>query len=182
MGRVQKVADQGEPGKFYFPEPITLEIKGKVDTTTPTNSFPKSSGAQVLNMTPGRCRLESSHKLYNYTPPDDCVYDMTEWPQSHQVSEYLRKMEIAGFGEGAIVTRRYQNAGRWKHAHQWGIVVITHKVAPSASRYRPYTVRWFSNNEVEPSWAEDLVVIHSYLEESLLADIVESQGVEVNQS
>lgn len=178
MGRVRQV-DKGEPGKYYFTEPVTLEIKGKSTTPTTPVNFPKSSGAEVLNMNPGRCRLESSHKLYNYTPPEDCVYELTEWPRMDQVSDYLRKMQIAGFGEGAIVSRRYANPGRWKHPHQWGIIVIAHKVPPSSSRFRPYTIRWFSDNNVEPGWAEDLVVIHSYLEESLLADIVESQGIEV---
>jgi hypothetical protein len=185
MGRVRHFSkDQGEPGKFYFTEPELIEVKGRaavqVETTKPSHNivtpFPK--GNEIVT---GRCRLESSHGLHEYHPPTDCVYDLPEWPKPTQVPEYLRKMEVAGFGEGAIVTRRYQNQHRWKYPHQWGIIIITHKVIPSGSPYKPFTIRWFDpNSKLESAWAEDLLIIHACLSPSMLQDIVECQGLEVD--
>jgi hypothetical protein len=178
MGRVKRQpepVDKGTPGMFYFEEPVVIKVPGKAKVMT----FPTStSGADALSKI-GVCRLRSSYKMQQYDPPQDVVYDLTEHPTQQEVREYFHKMTIGGFGEGAIVARRYAPKGRWKYFHQWGILVIEHTVPPSAGKWAPYSVRWLNDNSVEQAWAEDLVVIHSTLGEEMLTDIVESQGVDV---
>jgi hypothetical protein len=183
VGRVRQITqpvDNGDPGKFYFTEPEVIEIAGKPFTpSTPAAGFPRSS--PTIDMNPGRCRLRSSHELHGYTPPNNIVYDMNQWPTQHMVKDYLKRNEIAGFGENSIVTRRFQNKGRWKYQHQWGVIILVCKVPPAATIFAPYIVKWFSGEKTEPAWAEDLVVVHACLTEELLSSIMEDQGIDLEE-
>lgn len=179
MGRVrQQPVDPGEPGHYYFEVPTVVNVAGKAKPFPETRSITTESALAWV----GRVRLRSSHVMHNYLPPDDVVYELTEYPKQIDLNEYIRRMEVGGFGEGAVVTRRYQPKGRWRFQHQWGVIVITHTVVPSsAAPFKPYSVKWFNDMSIEPAWAEDLIVIHSYLDEHLLKDIVESQGIDIEE-
>jgi len=183
MKRPRTPEDKGEPGKFYFEEPVTVSVPGKKSSVMmlphSSNNGNTMAESRPFYLIPGRCRLESSHKLHGYNPPENIVYELSNYPQPHQIPEFLRKASIAGFGEGSIVCRRYQNPGRWKYCHQWGMIIIVHPRISLGSRYCPFTVKWFSDAHVESAWPEDLVVVHSNMDLAMLKDIMESQDVAV---
>jgi hypothetical protein len=167
--------DKGTPGHIYFPEPVLTEI------TNPNKVSYMTPGVRRTTNPEGMCRLASSFECNNYTPPTDCKYMLNEFPTYMQIVGYLRDQKIHGFDEGAVVTRKYQNPRRWMYPSQWGIILLKHEShLNSAKKFYPYTVKWFHGDKLESAWAEDLIIIHSCIDEDLLRDIVEAQGVPVN--
>jgi len=175
----RRTADPGEPGHYYFEEPTVIAIESKKKRQPSSLIVMGSSGKEALALI-GEVRLRSSHSLHNYIPPKDVVYDISEFPTQKEVNDYITRMSICGFGEGAIVTRRYQPKNRWKYPYQWGVIQSMFNIVPSNGTYRPFTVKWFANGDSESAWGEDLVVIHQAMDEDLISDIVESQGIDVS--
>jgi hypothetical protein len=114
-----------------------------------------------------------------YTPPDDVVYGLSDWPKQVEIDDYLQRWAVAGFDEGAVVCRRYQQENRWKYPHQWGVIMIRYEQQPANAPYRPFSVKWFGDLSIEQAMAEDLFIIHAALDESVLKDIIEEQGGDV---
>jgi len=150
----------------FFPNPEVIEIKGEAPMLVETSK-------EVSN-----CRLKSSSKSRGYQPPSDIEYALPPHPAFVDIREYLEKNEIKGYGTGAIVARRFALNWRWKFVSQWGVILIANRHTSGSFPYAPYRVKWFDEQEPEEgAWAEDLIVIHPCVDESYLSDIVESQGI-----
>lgn len=163
--------DLGEPGMFYFPEPIVIDIKSKKPVIVETRQM---SSYEAANK-PNACRLKSSHEIQGYTPPTHVDYLLSKWPARMDIEAYIEMHKVEGFNEGTIVTRRFQPWQDMGKIHRWGVVLMVNKHMHS-SEYKPYLVKWFGDNMVESAHAEDLYVIHAALDKQILADILEAQG------
>lgn len=173
--------------KVFFEKPRLLVV-GKAEPE-PSYSFPRAhhtrsdpnAPEEDLSATVGRLRLLSSR---NYqvcsTQPGDLEYQLSQNPTCEEVKDYLKKNRIDGYGTGAVVTRRYQNDWRFKHPSQWGVIMYESGTPSPRQRWAPYTVYWFEPTTLlqnEKAWAEDLVIIHTHLDDSYLQDILYSQGI-----
>jgi len=155
----------------YFPKPTVLTIGEEGPPPF------KTASVGLTN-----CRLKSSQDDVNCVIPAEIEYTLSERPQYQEVTEYLRMMEIKGYGEGAIVARRYSRPRRWKYPSQWGLIMTLRRHAGGSAPYAPYIIKWFDSAEgFEPAWAEDLIIIHPCLDDNYLLDIVESQGMVVER-
>lgn len=192
MGRRYKgnVAEQekenlGIPGKFYFTPPKALEIVAKKEPMTPRVTpqggnplSPLNPGNGIPKLGPNYCRLRSSWGFQGYEPPEDLEYQCSKWPNPMEILHYLKTKRIEGYGEGAVVVRRHQPEGNFKAIYKWGMILIEMKeTSHQGNQWNPYTVKWIGDNLCEPAWAEDLVIIHSCLDDGLLDDLLEAQGV-----
>lgn len=183
--------DPGEPGKYYFNPPSCISIKSMKAAQRSTNSrwaYPDSydndnNGAPPVNLTSLRhertnCRLLSSRNGLAHHPPEEVKYLLGTHPTQEEISDYLAIKEVDGFGEGAIVTRRWQPQGNHQWPQQWGTVVLVHtKERGTIANWSPYSVKWHLIGEIEQAWAEDLIVIHQALDHDQLDAIAEAQGV-----
>lgn len=159
------------------PEPVTTTYYPRGPTSTHVNM-----GDEDLRTTIGKCRLMSSrsYQVCSNAPSDKLEYALGQLPTFDEVKEYLRKKRIDGYGGGAIVARRWQNDWRFKHPGQWGIIMYESGNPSPGQKWAPYNVFWFeqsANIQNEKAWAEDLIIIHTHLDESYLQDILYTQGV-----
>lgn len=170
MGRVHPI--RKETTHMFFPKPEVIEMEG---IKPAVNDSKDSKGVSIIS----NCRLRSSYGQGMYQLPKEIEYALEERASYHEIVNYLRENEIKGYGEGAVVARRYASSYRWKFPSQWGVIMLSRKHTTSNFPYAPYMVKWFDEKapQDEPAWAEDLIVIHACIDEAYLRDIVESQGV-----
>jgi hypothetical protein len=172
--------DLGEPGKFYFGYPEVIEIKGKPMPQQTTTSTALSVDRAPHSVDPTMCRLKSSYDFNGYLPPLNIEYECGRFPHKEEALLYIRDAHVMGYGEGAIVTRKYQPKGYHKQQFRWGIILLEHKHhSNGATPWSPFTVKWFDPaRSIEPAWREDLILIHPMLQEDILDDILEAQSVD----
>lgn len=192
--RIKEPVDTGEPGKFYFTPPVTLSIVSPEPRRWGhTNSRSDEDqdddelitrirrGHEPVNLHSYRettnCRLVSSRNGIAHKPPEKINYLLEEYPEQQDINDYLELKRLDGFGEGAIVTRRWQPKGNHRWSQQWGTIMISHKISRGGARWAPYAVKWHMIGEIEQAWAEDLIVIHATLDADQLDAIAEAQGV-----
>ena len=163
----------GNPGEFYFTEPQVMEIKSpKPQPVQATSSYSSQTYGE------GVCRLPSSHNQPQYKPPVGIEYHLSRWPNKMDVDAYLEMFRVQGYDKGAIVCRKYQTFESHKLVHRWGVILLTHNFM-TAAEYKPFCVKWFGDGTVESAWGEDLLLLHAALDEHILNDILEEQGIEV---
>lgn len=199
MGRRAKgpVLDGTEPvegidteGRLFFEKPILALVGKAVEEPRTTYSFPSQRIPPGDNVDPraltGPMRLASSR---TYTicvePPKEKTYALSLLPTFDQVREYLKQMRVHGFGTGAIVTRKHQQEWRYTSVNKWGIIEWERGNPTPNQHYAPYKVKWFEKHdgfEEEMAWAEDLILIHTHLDNTYLKDIMISQGIEFKLS
>ena len=116
-------------------------------------------------------------------------YLLTNRPPQEEADSYLKMMAVDGFGEGAIVSRRFQP--NWKHKWHgnWGMITRVIGFVPHAPTdpWNPYFVKWFSKDGIQAPdeefcWAEDLVIIHAALDKITLEQILEEQDVDLGST
>ena len=172
--RLSVVNPVGGDGKLYFDPPVVHEIVNKSPVTQV-----KHFSAEDQNFSP--VRLKSSGFPRVVDMPQHVEYALGNFPSYNEVQEYILRAEIAGFGRGSIVCRRWDIRGRWKHPHTWGMITFTHTRPNSGAKWSPFTVKWFDDtdaqSQIEAAWMEDLVVIHACLDEGVLYDILETQDM-----
>lgn len=166
--------DLGIPGKLYIEKPKVIEITRTVSSD--------NKDARVFSFdvtaTSGACRSVSIRERRGFNGPDDIEYGISMRPTVADIEKYLKQNEIRGYGEGAIVARRWGYRYEWRSHFNWGVITLVHKYGSFNENYHPYTVRWWSTPPSDDKvWAEDLVVIHSHLSTDLLSELVEAQGV-----
>lgn len=167
-----------EEHRFLFEPPVVVEIPSK-RKYSPVNQ----NNTDDFTMMPIRMASVYSNPG-PYRPPSEpqVPYLLPQIPTTPDLNEYFRIQEINGFGEGAVVTRRYQPTHSFKYTTGWGII-INSNCYPRMAPWGPFQVRWlnppFQNKkyEFEGCWAEDLVVIHSNLSKAMIIDLCEAQGV-----
>jgi len=173
---MQRPIDKGDPGKFYFHKPIAVTISSlKPEPYTD----PRKEPVNLVNYNERtNCRLLSSRNAMNHKPPKQVNYLLSTHPTFNEIQDYLELKRVEGFGEGAIVCRRWAPDKAYRWSQQWGTIMICHKAARgTVATWAPYAVKWHMVGEIEQAWAEDLVVIHACLDEDQLDAIVEAQGV-----
>lgn len=194
MGRRAKgpILDGTEPvegvdteGRLFFEKPILTIVGKAVEEPRTTYGYNRPNLAVATGdpkALTGPLRLLSSK---NYTicidPPKEVTYSMCQLPTFDQVREYLKVQRVAGFGTGAIVTRRYQQEWRYTSVNKWGLIEWEKGNPTPNQLYAPYKVKWFEKHdgfEEEYAWAEDLVVIHTHMDNPFLKGILVSQGIE----
>ena len=179
-------------GKVFFEKPV-LQLVGKAEAEPPRSyhgSNPAFHGSNRMpeipkgeRITP--VRLKSSHNtaICQHLPKEN-YYDLPINPNYHEVKEYLAKKRIEGFGQGAVVARRFQMEWRFKTPPQWGFLKYEIENVVTGTDFAPYRVMWFDTNinidQEEKAWAEDLVVVHAAVDKSLIKDIMEHQGITFN--
>lgn len=183
---INEEEDLGIPGKLYFEKPSVIHIPSFHKTAIPeydtggSGNSRQPPGPEELYTREGPVRLASTHKLPRYKAPDTVHYLLSRRPTQNDAQEYIRMMRIEGFGEGAIVTRKYAEPWRAKWHDNWGIIsrIIGFVPIPSSTPYNPYTVKWFSQEfgREEEAWAEDLFVIHAALDKDMIDEIIEAQA------
>lgn len=62
------------------------------------------------------------------------------------------------------------------------MIITTYKNRGFQASYFPYWVQWFDGSKSEGTWAEDLIVIHAAIDKTILIDIVEEQGQDVEEA
>lgn len=175
MGRRSIKADKGEPGNYYFHEPFEQQILSKKpapiftpDVNSPVNL---TSYRQMTN-----CRTISIRNSSISTRPEKVAYLLDEHPSLKEIDDYLALQSTEGFGEKAVVTRRWAPVDTMISPNHWGLILLEHRLPRgAAAKWAPYTVRWCMMGEIESTWAEDLVLIHPALDKEQLHDILEAQ-------
>ncbi len=131
-----------------------------------------------------RCRTKSIDRILHDTPgllDAPISYAISQQPSSSDLAEYLQRIEIDGYGEGAIVVPKWQRTEfAYLYPHQWGLIYHIHKHPVFGPWWGPLQIKW-GNNETEGSWAEDLYVIHACLSKNLICDILEAQGAKIDK-
>lgn len=174
MGRVQK---QPKQTQVLFPAPADFVIEGKPETKALTQvetHRTRTNDPEISNV-----RLNSSRNPVNRRYlPQFVKYAMTTQPTLMEIEEYLVNAELNGYGVGSVVARRWGIKENWAKPQMWGLIFMVRDIHVNPNtRYAPFLVKWFNNQEAESAWAEDLIVIHHALSDSLIVDIVEMQGV-----
>lgn len=178
MGRRSTKIDLGDPGNYYFTEPVGLQIMSKKPAPP---FFPQVH--EPVNLYSYRdktnCRTISIRNSNLAKCPEKIAYLLGEHPNQKEIDDYLELQRAEGFGERAIVSRNFFPYDNIMAQNSWGIVVLEHRMARGRiAKWYPYTVRWTIMGDMESCWAEDLVLIHPTLTKEQLADILEAQGVE----
>lgn len=185
-----EMEDLGIPGKMYFDKPQLTIVEAfhkpavpEGDTARPNNNV--KVGPDHFYRKDGPCRLRSSHLITRYNPPDAIHYLLTMRPPQEEADSYLKMMAVDGYGEGAIVSRRYQPGWKHKWHGNWGMITRVVGFVPHSPNdpWNPYFVKWFgeagsSGPQEEFGWAEDLVIIHAALDKTTLESILEEQDVD----
>lgn len=166
--------DLGNPGEFYFAEPKVFEIR----SPKPENVSSMNRSGSSVTYGEGVCRLQSSHNIHTYSPPQGIEYHLGRWPNKMDVDAYLEMYRVQGFDKGAIVCRKYQPFDSHSMVHRWGVILLVHNYM-TATEYKPYCIKWFGDGSVESAWGEDLYLLNAALDERLLYDILESQGCDL---
>jgi hypothetical protein len=180
------MTDMGIPGKLYFDKPQVINMSAYRKSDIPEVDPVSNSGRLgpddfYLKETP--IRMKSSKKFHDKQnpPPDIVEYALSQRPSQDEAADYLRINLINGFGEGAIITRRWQENWRFRWHGNWGMIVRVVGNVPwqPTEAWSPYMVQWFERPDVpyEPAWAEDLVLLHTHLSKDLMESILESQGI-----
>lgn len=160
--------------KIYFEKPQTLTIVKNIDIMNPVTD--------IANGSVGNIRTRSMKAMFS-AKEIVVTYALGEHPLDNEIDTYLNQQFIHGYGEGAIVARRWAPSLRFMYPHQWGMIVHVHKSCGVAQTgWGPYQVKWFDTNSTESGWAEDLLIIHAALERSLVIDIVEEQGIDTTDA
>lgn len=180
-------------GKVFFEKPL-LCLVGKADDIKP-HYYPVGRRVDLTPNEPqedrnakiGRVRLMSSRNLpICDSPPESVEYGLSQYPTFGDVKEYLREKRIEGYGQGAVVVRKYQAKWRFKSPHQWGIILYEIASPMGHVPWAPYNVTWFSEEQRVPggerAWAEDLLIIHSHLDDTYITDILISQGANIDKA
>lgn len=166
----EMLEDQGIPGKLYFAKPMVIEIPSKHSDTSTMVSTVRTLSTQRLRDFNHNCNATS--------------YRCSQRPTAAELKDYLHWAEIQGFGLGAVVARRFCAHWRAEAHHQWGVIIgcigFSHPTSPNQP-WAPFVVQWFSKEfgQAEPTWAEDLYVIHQSLSKNLLNSILEEQEGEI---
>lgn len=175
----RRAKDTGDPGKYYFHKPICLNIALPTDEESQPCDKPerKPSPVNLVNYRDRtNCRLYSIKNGHNYDPPEKINYLLEQHPNGEEIGDYLKLKSLEGFGEGAIVTRRWHTSNGHRWAQMWGTIILVHKTPRGGiANWTPYAVKWHQLGEVEQAWAEDLLVIHAALDNDQLDSIVEAQ-------
>lgn len=169
----EMIEDPGVPGKLYFEQPRVVDIvvrRGPAGTKVIT----MDASSRVSPV-----RLASTTEMRDFNRKDPVEYKMGIRPDMDEIKGYLRSAEIAGFGLGSIVARRWCADWRWETCQQWGLVVGVRSYTANTFNdevYSPFTVRWFDKiTPEEGCWAEDLYVVHTCMTKGMLTEIVEAQ-------
>lgn len=187
---VEEEEDLGIPGKLYFDKPKVISVEAFHISPLPefdTGGRPggrQAPGPEGYYQTKGPVRLRSSHKMVRYNPPEVVEYLLTQRPTQDDADEYIRMHKVEGFGEGAIVARRYAETWRARWHTNWGVInrVVQNVPWDAKDAWAPYIVKWFdvanllNASDMEPVWAEDLFVIHAALDKDVLESILEQQA------
>jgi hypothetical protein len=195
MGRRAKgpILDGTEPvegidtdGRLFFEKPRLMVVGKAEEIPVTTFGYPRTHTdtappEEDLRTTTGKLRLVTSRNYQVCSQqPGEVEYQLSQLPTYKEVKDYLKQKRIDGYGAGAIVARRYQNDWRFKHPGQWGIIMYEVGNPSLNQRWAPYSVYWFEQSAIfqnEKAWAEDLVIIHTHLDDSYLQDILRSQGI-----
>jgi len=165
-----------ESNKIFFEKPVVIKVgKEPPVTTMPNPVFDSASGIT------GPIRTKSCRELFS--DKVQVKYQISTFPSKTDVEEYLVRNQIHGYGEGAVVARRWANGVRFLYPHQWGVIMHLNKYPGISADYGPYQIRWFSSEKpLENAWAEDLFIVHACLDRDLLLDIAEAQGVDTTEA
>lgn len=183
MGRVPKQVDMGEPGKFYFSIPIEQNIAPQRKRESAVITYPPKDPVNLYSMrVQTNCRLLSSKNNANHKCPEKIAYLLGEHPTAKEIMDYHDLMHAEGFGERAIVARKWAPMSGLMIPNSWGVVLLEHRLERSGvmAKFSPYSVRWIILGEIESAWAEDLVLIHPALDSAELTEIFETQGMVSN--
>jgi hypothetical protein len=180
---VEEEEDWGIPGKLYFDKPKLSLIQSQHKPLLPEYDLGPSGHAQQergpdeFYLTEGKVRLKSSHGFPGYSPPEVVKYLLSRRPLQADADDYIKIHKQDGFGEGAIVARRYANPWRKDWHTNWGMItrVVQTVPWPSNMPWDPYEVKWFEGGVAEWVWAEELYVIHAHLDKDTLSSILEAQ-------
>lgn len=193
MGRVRNARqlepeDEGLPGKLYVPVPKVIEIN-----TARPNLSSIVLADQIHNVdeeinrirfnreTPIRLKSTDQLTTDKFNKPEKVMYALPQRPGTqHDVKRYHEQQRINGFGEGCVVARRWAALWRQTWHGYWGRIVRINEHVPIQpyALFAPFAVKWFNiEGEPEPAWAEDLVLIHPFIDKSIINDILEAQGV-----
>lgn len=169
----EMLEDQGVPGKLYFEMPQVRDLViRRHEGSTKVSIIDADSRLSA-------CRLASTVALRDFSQKDLIDYELGVRPTLEEIKFYIRAAEIAGFGMGSIVARRWCADWRWETCQQWGMITQVHAYTANeynGETYAPFTVRWLDRTTPEDkAWAEDLFVIHACMSKNLLASIVEEQ-------
>jgi hypothetical protein len=167
----EMVEDMGLPGKLYFDRPQVIDI------TTSRDGGSTKVITQDVRALSGPVRLASTRGLHDFKKIEVVEYHAPLRPSIEEISSYMKWAEISGFGNGAVVARRWCADWRWESPFQWG-VILGNRLYPPAMEdsYAPFSVQWFDKNQgTETAWAEDLLLIHQCLSKQLLESLVEEQ-------
>jgi hypothetical protein len=177
--------DCGIPGKLYFDKPQVIDMsafrKSDIPEKDPVNGSTRL-GADEFYFRTTPIRMKSAVKFMGKEPmPDTIEYALPQRPTQEEAAEYIRVNGINGFGEGAIITRRWQENWRFRWHGNWGMIVRVVGNVPwqTSEAWAPFVVQWFERPDVpfEYVWAEDLVLIHTHLSKDLMEGIFEAQGI-----
>jgi hypothetical protein len=158
-----------------FEKPQIIILKGKMDPDMDPIK-------DIANALEGPIRTRSMREYFGNK--DKIVqYALSMDPTISELEEYVERVWIHGYGEGAVVARRHANGMRFMYPHQWGMIMHVHKYSRGVSpSWGPFQVKWLDSSEIESSWAEDLVVIHSALDRESICEIVEAQSLDVTEA
>jgi hypothetical protein len=167
----EMLEDQGLPGKLYFEEPAVINIA----------VVRNGNNVSTVNAsdTEGPIRTLSIRGMRDFTKKEHNSYRVGQRPNLDEITDYLKWANIQGFGNGAVVARRFCAPWRAESHYQWGVILGEHnyEIPPhSHDMWYPYRVQWFDRGvNAEGAWAEDLFVIHQSLSRNLLDSILEEQ-------
>src|SRR5690349_15265932 len=76
-------------------------------------------------------------------------YAISRNATNSEIREYLDRNFVHGYGEGAVVARRWTAGLRFLYPHQWGVIMHTHPSAGLQQDWGPYQIRWFDSAAYE---------------------------------
>lgn len=170
--------------QHYFPYPQVIRVNGNKDKDPVLSPVNDIADGVVSNIRTESCQPPKKGSHYASRWPENVKYGCGQHPTARETIDYIGRNEVQGFGKWAIVARRWSHPMRFVHGHQWGMIVDVHNVpvVGLVQPWFPYTVRWLTSGNEELAWAEDLVVIHQALDGDMLLDIIEQQGVDVDDA
>src|ERR1700744_4054343 len=113
----EMIEDPGLPGKLYFEMPQMRDlIIRRVEGSNKVSII----DAEIRY---GPCRLASTVAMRDFNRKEPIEYELGIRPTLEDIKRYLRAAEIAGYGLGTIVARRWCADWRWETCQQWGVIV-----------------------------------------------------------
>lgn len=170
----EMMEDMGVPGKLYFDKPVLTLVTSFRDKLI-------DADGNDLNATEGPVRMKSVQEMYK--PKGEVQYDLGQRPSQEEMAFYLAKWRVNGYGEGAVVSRRWTAPWRVRSVSEWGVIrrEKNFKDYQEQVPWAPYMVQWFDAKEGnyesnwEKCWAEDMICIQTCMDKGLLEDIIEAQ-------